>query len=87
MTDKNLLKNVVTKINANLIKLTTDETSAVMMMMNCFKVWLTDERHLALFPAGVMIRDAHHPESPTRHDQGLNLRRIWVQALLNEVVQ
>ena len=25
MTDKNLLKDVVTKINANLIKLTTDE--------------------------------------------------------------
>ena len=27
ITDKNLLKNVITKINANLIKLTTDESS------------------------------------------------------------
>ena len=24
----------------------------VMMMMNCFVVWLTEERHLALFPTG-----------------------------------
>ena len=38
----------------------------MMMMMNCFAVWLTDERRLALFPAGTIVRDPHHRESPTR---------------------
>ena len=47
----------------------------MMMMMNFFVVWLTDERRLALFPAGTIIRDPHHFESPTRHGQGLNLCR------------
>ena len=41
----------------------------------------------ALFPAGTIVRDPHHRESPTRHEQGLNLRRAWVLALMNEVVQ
>ena len=27
----------------------------MMMMMNCFVVWLTDERRLALFPAGTLL--------------------------------
>ena len=45
-----------------------------------FVVWLTDERHLALFPAGTIVRDPPHRESPTRREQGLNLRRTWVQA-------
>ena len=31
-----------------------------------FVVWLTDERCLALFPAGTIVRDPHHRESPTR---------------------
>ena len=44
-----------------------------MMMMNFFVVWLTDERSLALFPAGTIVRDPHHLESPTRRDQDLNL--------------
>ena len=35
---------------------------------------------VALFPAGTIVRDPHHRESPTRREQGLNLRRIWVQA-------
>ena len=47
----------------------------MMMMMNCFVVWLIDERRLALFPAGTIIRDAHHRESPTRRERGLNPRR------------
>ena len=38
-----------------------------------FVVWLTDERRLALFPAGTIVRDPYHRESPTRRDQGLNL--------------
>ena len=56
-------------------------------MMNCFVVWLTDKRCLVLFPAGTIARDSHHRESPARRMQDLNLRRTWVQALLDEVVQ
>ena len=52
-----------------------------------FVVWLTDKRGSALFPAGTIVRDPHHRESLTRREQDLNLRRTWVQALLNEVVQ
>ena len=37
--------------------------------MNCFVVWLTDERHLALFPAGTIVKDPHHLESPIRCKQ------------------
>ena len=37
--------------------------------------WLTDERRLALFPAGTIVRHPHHRESPTRREQDLNLRR------------
>ena len=49
-------------------------------------VWLTDEKRLALFLTGTIARDTHHCESPTCREQDLNLRRICVQALLNEVV-
>ena len=45
-----------------------------------FVVWLTNERRLALFPGGTIIRDPHHRECPTRLEQGLNMRRAWVQA-------
>ena len=41
-----------------------------------FVVWLTDERHLALFPARIIIRDPHHLESLTRHEQDLNLQNL-----------
>ena len=47
----------------------------MMMMMNCFIVWLIEERRLALFPAGSIVRDPHHSKSPARHEVGLNLRR------------
>ena len=40
------------------------------------KEWLTDERPLALFPAGTIVRDPHYREFPTRPEQGINLRRI-----------
>ena len=46
-----------------------------MMMKIVFMVWLTDERHLVLFPAGTIVRDPNHRKSPTRHEQDLNLRR------------
>ena len=55
--------------------------------MNCFVVWLTDERRLALFPARTTIRDPRHHESPTRREQDLNLPRARIHAVLNEVVQ
>ena len=32
-------------------------------------VWLTDKRHLALFPASTIVRDTHHCESLTHHEQ------------------
>ena len=43
--------------------------------LNCFVVWLIDERHLSLFPAGTIVRDRHHRESSTRHEQDMNLHR------------
>ena len=49
-----------------------------------FVVWLTDESHLTLFPAGTIVRDPHHRESPTRREQDLNLSKTWCQALLND---
>ena len=52
-----------------------------------FVVWLTNERCLALFPTEATVRDPRHRESPTRREQGLNLRRTWAQALLNEGLQ
>ena len=45
-----------------------------------FAVWLTDKRRLALFPAGTIVRDPNHRKSPTHCEQGLKLRRNWVQA-------
>ena len=51
-------------------------------MMNCFVVWLTDERRLALFPVEIIFRDPHHRESPTRREQGLNLRGAWSSGLV-----
>ena len=44
--------------------------------MNVFVIWLTDEKRLALFPAGTNVRDPHHRESPTRREQVLNLHRV-----------
>ena len=43
----------------------------MMMMMNwriVFVAWLTDEKRLALFPAGIIVRNPHHCESPTRRE-------------------
>ena len=40
-----------------------------------FVVWLTDERRLALFPAGTIIKDPHYHESLTCREQDLNLHR------------
>ena len=56
-----------------------------MMMINCF-CGIVDQRRLTLFPAGTIVRDHHHRESPTRRKQDFNLCRILAQTLLNEVV-
>ena len=34
--------------------------------MNCFVVWLTYERQLALLPAGTIVRYSYHRKSSTR---------------------
>ena len=39
------------------------------------------------FQPGPLPEIPHHHESPTRREQDMNLRRTWVQALLNELVQ
>ena len=52
---------------------------------NCSWRWIvfvvrsTDERVVALFPAGNIIRDPHHRKSPTRCEQDWKLHRNWVQ--------
>ena len=58
-----------------------------MKMMSRFVVRLNDEKVLALFLAGAIVRDRHHFESRTHREQDLNLCRTRVQALLNEVAQ
>ena len=37
-----------------------------------FVVWLTDEKRLALFPVGTIVRDSHHCESPRCCEQDRN---------------
>ena len=39
-----------------------------------FVVWLTDERRLGLFPAGTIVTDPHHCESPT-----ISFRLSWIK--------
>ena len=34
-----------------------------------------------LFPVGTIVRDSHQCQSPSHHEQDLNLRRIRVQTL------
>ena len=53
--------------------------------MNCFMVWLTDQRCLALFPAGTIVRDPYHRESLIRREQGFNLGRTCVVKLWSKV--
>ena len=47
----------------------------MMMMMNCFCGMVDRRNAFSLFPAGTIVRDPHHRESPIRSEQGLNLRR------------
>ena len=43
-----------------------------------FVEWLTDERRLALFPTGTIVKDPHHLQSPTQREQDLSLHKTWV---------
>ena len=43
-----------------------------------FVICLTEERSLVLSPARTIVRHPHHSESPTCHEQGLNLHRTRV---------
>ena len=49
--------------------------------------WLTYEKHLALYPAGTIVRDSHYGRYLTPHKQDLKLRRSSIQGLLSEVFQ
>ena len=48
--------------------------------------WPTKDVYILFLP-GTIAKDFDHHKSLTRHEQGLNLRRIWIQTLLNEIVQ
>ena len=56
------------------------------MMIKLFVVWLTDDA-FSFASNGTIVIDPYHREFPTRREQDLNLCRIWVQALLNEIAQ
>lgn len=58
----------------------------MMMMMNCFTEWLTNEMREALFLAGIIATDSHHSKSQTLHELDLNVCKTLVQDLLNEVI-
>ena len=47
----------------------------MMMMMNCFCGMVDRRKAFSLIRAGTIVRDPHHCESPTRREQGLNLRK------------
>ena len=51
------------------------QSNPIAFELDCF-CGMTDERRLLLFPAGTIARDPHHRESPTRREQGLNLRKM-----------
>ena len=59
----------------------------MMMTINCFCGMADRQKAFNLFPVGTIVRDPNHLESPTRCEQDLNLRRTWVQTLLNEALQ
>ena len=60
------------------------------MVMIFFVESLTDEKAFSLISSRdleTFVWDPHHRESPTRREQDLNLRKTWIQAWLNEVVE
>ena len=59
----------------------------MMIMIIIFVVCLTDERRLALCPAGSIVRDPHHHESPTSREQGFEPAQDLSSGLVDEIVQ
>ena len=45
------------------------------MMMNCFCGMIDRRKMFILIPAITIVKDPYHRDSPTRHKQGLNLRK------------
>ena len=43
-----------------------------------FAVWLTNERRLAIFPAGTIVRDPHYLEAPIRRQRYLTRRQQYL---------
>ena len=62
----------------------------MMMMMNRFVVWLTDERCLVLFPAGTIVRDPRYRESLTRREQDqrqvLSFAKLYMYIYINYIL-
>ena len=65
-----LLENIIFACNQFV-----NPSRQVMMMMNCFCGMVDRRKAFSLIPAGTIVRDPHHRKSPTRREQGLNLRR------------
>ena len=57
-----------------------------MIIMNCFCGTADRRKTFDPIPAGIIARDPHYRESPSRREQDLNLRRTRVQAKLSEAV-
>ena len=62
----------------------------MMMMMNRFVAWLTDERRLVLFPAGTIVRDPRYRESLTRREQDqrqvLSFAKLYMYIYINYIL-
>ena len=62
----------------------------MMMMMNRFVVWLTDERRLVLFPAGTIVRDPRYRESLTHREQDqrqvLSFAKLYMYIYINYIL-
>ena len=55
-------------------------------MMDCI-CEMVNRKKKVLFLAKAIIRDSHHLKSSTYRKQDINLCRIWVKALLHELLQ
>ena len=53
----------------------TFNVMVMMIMMNCFVIWLTDERGLTLFPGRTIARGPRDHTTLTRRKHVLNLRK------------
>ena len=62
-------------LNTSFQKTVCGVSQGLALMKNCFCGMVDRRKALALFPAGTIVRDPDHRESPTRHEQDLNLRR------------